>query len=56
MLILSDEQQMLRDSARGFLATHAPVAHQRALRDAKERSDFPATCGNVLSRWVGPVS
>jgi len=39
-LALSDEQQMLRDSARGFLAAHAPVAHLRALRDSRDPVGF----------------
>ncbi len=39
-LVLSDEQQMLRDSARGFLAEHAPVAHLRRLRDTKDPVSF----------------
>ncbi|MEN2785248.1 acyl-CoA dehydrogenase family protein [Sphingomonas qilianensis] len=32
-LYLNDEQQMLRDTARDFIAEHAPVAHLRKLRD-----------------------
>jgi acyl-CoA dehydrogenase len=39
-LVLSDEQQMLRDSARGFLAEHAPVAHLRKLRDSGDPLSF----------------
>jgi len=33
-LVLTEEQQMLRDAAAGFLAQKASVAHLRALRDA----------------------
>ena len=39
-LVLTEEQEMLRDSARGFLAEHAPVAHLRKLRDGKDSTGF----------------
>src|ERR1700736_5363138 len=39
-LVLSEEQEMLRDSARGFLGEHAPVAHLRALRDNRDATGF----------------
>ena len=32
-LVLNEEQSMLRDSARAFLAAEAPLSHLRALRD-----------------------
>ncbi|MFC3581279.1 acyl-CoA dehydrogenase family protein [Sphingomonas hylomeconis] len=32
-LYLNDEQQMLRDTAKDFIAEHAPVSHLRKLRD-----------------------
>lgn len=35
-LLLNEEQTMLRDSARGFLADRAPVAQLRRLRDAHD--------------------
>jgi alkylation response protein AidB-like acyl-CoA dehydrogenase len=35
-LLLTDEQTMLQDSARGFLAESAPVAHLRQLRDSRD--------------------
>ena len=56
-LVLSDEQQMLRDSARGFLATHAPVAHQRALRDARDAVGFSRDLWQrfVEMGWAGVV-
>src|SRR3984893_5061371 len=34
-LVLSEEQSMLRDSARGLITDKAPVSHLRLLRDAK---------------------
>lgn len=39
-LVLNDEQTMLRDNARGFLAKNAPIAHLRALRDNRDVDGF----------------
>ena len=39
-LYLTDEQQMLRDTAKDFVAEHAPVSHMRALRDANDAAGF----------------
>ena len=39
-LILTEEQTMLRDSARDFLAEQAPVSQLRALRDTADASGF----------------
>jgi len=39
-LYLNDEQTMLRDTAKDFVAEHAPVSHMRALRDAKDETGF----------------
>ncbi|RTL63479.1 MAG: acyl-CoA dehydrogenase, partial [Hyphomicrobiales bacterium] len=39
-LVLSEEQTMLRDSARNFLSAEAPVTHLRALRDNKDAKGF----------------
>jgi len=39
-LVLSEEQSMLRDSARGLISDKAPVAHLRKLRDAKDVDGF----------------
>lgn len=39
-LFLNDEQTMLRDTAKDFVSKHAPVAHMRALRDAKDATGF----------------
>jgi alkylation response protein AidB-like acyl-CoA dehydrogenase len=39
-LLLNDEQTMLRDNARGFLAKNAPIAHLRALRDNRDADGF----------------
>jgi alkylation response protein AidB-like acyl-CoA dehydrogenase len=39
-LYLTDEQTMLRDTAKDFVAEHAPPAHLRALRDANDPTGF----------------
>ncbi len=39
-LVLTEEQSMLRDSARGLVADRAPVAHLRKLRDDRDATGF----------------
>ena len=39
-LVLSEEQSMLRDSARGLISGKAPVSHLRHLRDSKDATGF----------------
>ena len=39
-LVLTEEQSMLRDSARGLIGDHAPVSHLRQLRDSKDADGF----------------
>ena len=39
-LVLTEEQSMLRDSARGLMSDKAPVAHLRQLRDSKDVTGF----------------
>jgi alkylation response protein AidB-like acyl-CoA dehydrogenase len=39
-LVLTEEQSMLRDSARGLISDKAPVSHLRRLRDAKDETGF----------------
>jgi len=39
-LLLNEEQSMLRDSARSFMAEQAPVSQLRALRDAEDNTGF----------------
>src|SRR3979409_1013673 len=39
-LVLSEEQSMLRDSARGLISDKAPVSHVRQLRDSKDATGF----------------
>jgi alkylation response protein AidB-like acyl-CoA dehydrogenase len=39
-LVLTEEQSMLRDSARGLISGKAPVSHLRHLRDSKDATGF----------------
>jgi alkylation response protein AidB-like acyl-CoA dehydrogenase len=39
-LYLNDEQTMLRDTAKDFVAENAPVSHMRGLRDANDATGF----------------
>src|SRR6185437_925883 len=39
-LVLTEEQSLLRDSARGFISDHAPVSHLRQLRDSRDAAGF----------------
>jgi alkylation response protein AidB-like acyl-CoA dehydrogenase len=39
-LVLTEEQSMLRDSARGLISDKAPVTHLRQLRDSKDAAGF----------------
>ncbi|MBN8977122.1 MAG: acyl-CoA dehydrogenase family protein [Rhizobiales bacterium] len=39
-LVLTEEQSMLRDSARGFINEKAPVAHLRKMRDERDATGF----------------
>jgi len=39
-LVLTEEQSMLRDSARGLISDKAPVSHLRRLRDSKDATGF----------------
>lgn len=41
--VLNEEQALLRDSARDFLAEQAPVAQLRALRDARDADGYSRT-------------
>ena len=39
-LALTEEQQLLKQTARDFVSSNAPVTHIRALRDAKDEMGF----------------
>jgi alkylation response protein AidB-like acyl-CoA dehydrogenase len=48
-LVLSEEQSMLRDSARGLISDKAPVSHLRQLRDAKDATGFSRELWNSFA-------
>jgi alkylation response protein AidB-like acyl-CoA dehydrogenase len=62
-LILNEEQALVRDSARAFLADHAPVAHLRKLRDSRDADGFSRAlwkqfaemgfCGTLVPEELG---
>jgi len=54
-LVLTDEQTMLRDNARGFLSKNAPIAHLRQLRDSRAATGFSPTLWQefVAMGWAG---
>ena len=54
-LVLNDEQTMLRDNARGFLAKNAPITHLRALRDNRDADGFSRALWKnfVEMGWAG---
>jgi acyl-CoA dehydrogenase len=54
-LVLSDEQMMLRDNARGFLARSAPIAHLRQLRDERDPTGFSQSLWKQCAEmgWAG---
>lgn len=39
-LVLTEEQQMLQDAARGFLQEHGPISQLRQLRDSRDATGF----------------
>ncbi|MDP6189454.1 MAG: acyl-CoA dehydrogenase family protein, partial [Gammaproteobacteria bacterium] len=47
-LVLNEEQQMLKESAQGFLAEHAPIAELRAQRDAGSETGYSSTLWNQM--------
>jgi alkylation response protein AidB-like acyl-CoA dehydrogenase len=54
-LVLNDEQKMLAESAKGFLAENAPVAELRKLRDQKHTDGFsrPLWAKMAEMGWAG---
>jgi alkylation response protein AidB-like acyl-CoA dehydrogenase len=54
-LVLNEEQVMLRDSAAGFLAEKATVAHLRALRDSGSEHGFSEEVWDEMVQmgWAG---
>ncbi len=54
-LVLNEEQQMLRESASGFLDENAPVAALRALRDSENLQGYSAELWQQMAElgWAG---
>lgn len=54
-LVLTEEQEMLRDSARGFLDEKAPVAALRKLRDTNDETGFSRDLWKEMAEmgWAG---
>ncbi|PQA87782.1 acyl-CoA dehydrogenase family protein [Hyphococcus luteus] len=54
-LVLTEEQEMLRESAHGFLETKAPVSALRKLRDAKDPDGFSRDLWKEMAEmgWAG---
>src|SRR5688572_20932580 len=48
-LVLTEEQTMLRESARTFIAENGPIAQLRQLRDADDRDGF---CRDLWARFA----
>lgn len=54
-LVLNEEQEMLRDAARGFLDEKAPVGALRKLRDANDETGFDRDLWKEMAEmgWAG---
>ena len=54
-LVLTEEQEMLRDSARGFLDEKAPVSALRKLRDTNDETGFSRDLWKEMAEmgWAG---
>ena len=48
-LVLNEEQRLLQDTAREFLASHAPVRALRKLRDARDPLGYLDRVGHMQS-------
>ena len=56
-LVLTEEQEMLRESARGFLEEKAPVAALRKLRDSNDATGFSRDLWKEMAEmgWAGII-
>ena len=55
-MLLSQEQELLKDSAIAFLAEEAPVAQQRRLRDEKVKQGFDDKTWQQMVEMGWPVA
>jgi alkylation response protein AidB-like acyl-CoA dehydrogenase len=54
-LVLTEEQELLRDAARDFLARRSPVARFRELRDSGDRTGFDRTLWSEMAELGWPA-
>ena len=52
-LVVNEEQQMLKESARGFLAEHAPISEVRAQRDSGSELGYSPALWGKWRIWAG---
>ena len=54
-MVLSEEQELLKDSARDFVKANVPVSHLRELRDNKDADGFSKTMWKQVAElgWAG---
>ncbi len=54
-MILTEEQELLQQTAKDFLAEEAPVSHLRALRDKKDETGFSRKLWKEMAGlgWTG---
>ncbi|MBL0089916.1 MAG: acyl-CoA dehydrogenase family protein [Ideonella sp.] len=55
-LLLDDEQRMLQDSARDFLAARSPVSALRALRDARDERGYDQAVWRAMAELGWPAA
>src|SRR5438034_3912946 len=57
MTLLTEEQNMLRDSAKGWVSDHAPVSALRKLRDSGSETGFDSATFKSIAEmgWTGVV-
>src|SRR5262245_36851432 len=56
-LVLTEEQELLQQTAREFVAERAPVSHLRALRDSDDRDGFAKALWREMAElgWAGII-
>ena len=56
-LVLTEEQELLKDSAAEFLNDKSPVTHMRQLRDTKDETGFSRALWKEMAElgWTGII-
>ena len=54
-LLLNEEQQFLKDTAKEFLQKNAPISHFRNLRDSKDETGYSKEVWKQMAElgWAG---